>query len=53
MTDKRNPEFENFTETVDKLLNVSKGELLRREAEYKKEADKNPHKRGPKPRKAK
>lgn len=43
-------EFEAFTRTVDRLLSVSKTEILRREAEYKKLADANPHKRGPKPK---
>ena len=45
-----NPEFDAFTRTVDRLLAVPKAEILRREAEYRKDADKNPHKRGPKPR---
>jgi len=45
-----NPEFDAFTRTVDRLLSVSKTEILRREAEYKRQADLNPHKRGPKPK---
>ena len=43
-------EFENFTRMVDSLLSVPKSEILRREAEYKKRADANPRKRGPKPK---
>lgn len=46
-------EFDAFTEVIDKVLSVSKAEILKREAKYKKQADKNPHKRGPKPRKVK
>jgi hypothetical protein len=54
MTTKRNgadatsDEFDAFTSTVDKLLSVPKSEILRREAEYRKQADLNPRKRGPK-----
>ena len=43
-------EYQAFTSTVDRLLTVSKAELDRRMAAYKAEADKNPNKRGPKPR---
>lgn len=43
-------EFDAFTEVVDRVLSVPKATILRREAEYKKQADKNPHKRGPKPK---
>ena len=45
-------EFGNFTRVVDRVLTVSHEEIKRREAEYKKLADANPKKRGPK-RKAK
>ena len=41
-------EYDAFTRVVDKVLSVPKAEILRREAEYRKEADKNPRKRGPK-----
>ena len=41
-------EFQAFTATVDKLLAVPKEVILRREAEYRRKADANPHKRGPK-----
>ena len=52
MTDQRKPEseFEAFTRVVDKVLSVPKSEILRREAEYRKRADANPRKRGPKPK---
>lgn len=41
-------EYDTFTAMVDKVLAVPKAELLRREAEYRKQADANPRKRGPK-----
>jgi hypothetical protein len=43
-------EFKAFTAVMDKVLSVPKAEILRREAEYKKRADQNPRKRGPKPK---
>jgi hypothetical protein len=43
-------EFQAFTSLVDRLLTVPKEEMDRRQAEYKKAADKNPKKRGPKPK---
>jgi hypothetical protein len=43
-------EYQAFTSTVDQLLTVPKAELDRRVAAYKAEADKNPNKRGPKPK---
>jgi hypothetical protein len=43
-------EFDAFTRVVDKVLSVPKSEILRREAEYRKQADANPRKRGPKPK---
>lgn len=53
MTTKREPtEAEAFNALLGKVLSVPKAEILRREAEYKKRADANPKKRGPK-RKAK
>lgn len=47
---RQSKEFQAFTATVDRLLTVSKTELDRRMAAYKAEADKNPRKRGPKPK---
>jgi hypothetical protein len=43
-------EFDAFTNLVDRVLSVSHEEILRREAEYKKQANANPRKRGPKPK---
>jgi hypothetical protein len=43
-------EYQSFASLVDRLLTVPKAELDRREAEYKKQAAKNPNKRGPKPK---
>ena len=50
MTAKKKPqsEYDAFTALVDKVLSVPKAEILRREAEYRKQADLNPKKRGPK-----
>lgn len=45
-----NREFENFTNAVDRILSVPKTEILRREEEYRKQANLNPRKRGPKPK---
>jgi hypothetical protein len=45
----RNPkEYQVFTSLVDRLLTVPKAEVDRRQAEYRKQADQNPRKRGPK-----
>jgi hypothetical protein len=41
-------EYRKFTGLVDRLLSVSHEEMERREAEYQKEVDANPHRRGPK-----
>jgi hypothetical protein len=40
--------YNRFTNLVDRLLTVSHEEIQRREAEYRKEVDANPHRRGPK-----
>lgn len=50
MATQSNPEFERFNATMDQLLSVPHDELKRRMEEYKRESDKNPRKRGPKPR---
>jgi hypothetical protein len=47
---KTSKEFDAFTKTMDHLLSVPKTEILRREAEYREQAAKNPKKRGPKPK---
>ena len=41
-------EYEAFKIAVERLMSVPKAEILRREADYKKQADLNPRKRGPK-----
>jgi hypothetical protein len=45
---KHSAEYEVFTNAVEHLMSIPKAEILRREAEYKKQADLNPRKRGPK-----
>jgi hypothetical protein len=45
---KHSAEYETFTNAVEHLMSIPKAEILRREAEYKKQADLNPRKRGPK-----
>jgi hypothetical protein len=45
-----NSEFDAFTRTMNKLLTVSPEELKRRIAAHKEQSDKNPRKRGPKPK---
>ena len=42
--------FKRFDATVKSLLSVPHSELVKREAEYKKQAALNPRKRGPKPK---
>ena len=45
---KHSAEYERFTSLVDKVLSVPHEEMQRRESEYKKRSEANPHKRGPK-----
>jgi hypothetical protein len=45
---KHSAEYNAFTNAVERIMAVPKMEILRREAEYKKLADANPNKRGPK-----
>jgi hypothetical protein len=45
---KNSAEFRSFASLVDRVISVPKTEILRREAEYKKQSEQNPHKRGPK-----
>jgi hypothetical protein len=44
----RPKQYQAFTSLVDRLLTVPKAELDRRDGEYRKQAEKNPRKRGPK-----
>ncbi len=50
MATSRNPEFEAFDHAMSQLLGVPRNEMKKRMEAYKKEADKNPKKRGPKKR---
>jgi hypothetical protein len=45
---KHSIEYQKFTNLVDHLLTVSHEEIKRREAEYRKQVDANPKRRGPK-----
>jgi hypothetical protein len=45
---KTSEEYEAFTQLVDCVLAVPHAEIMRREAEYKKQSAMNPHRRGPK-----
>jgi len=45
---KHSAEYRRFTGLVDQLLTVSHEEMQRREAEYRKQVDANPNRRGPK-----
>lgn len=45
---KHSAEYDAFTNAVERIMAVPKIEILRREAEYRKQADLNPRKRGPK-----
>jgi hypothetical protein len=45
---KHSEEYQKFTGLVDRLLAVSHEEMQRREAEYRKQVDANPNRRGPK-----
>ena len=45
---KHSEEHQRFTDLVDNLLSVSHEEMQRREAEYRKQVDENPNRRGPK-----
>jgi hypothetical protein len=45
---KHSTEYNKFTKLVDHLLTVPHEEIQRREAEYRKQVDANPNRRGPK-----
>jgi len=45
---KHSTEFKAFDNLVGRLLAVSPEEMKRREAEYRKQVDANPNRRGPK-----
>lgn len=48
---KHSTEFDKFDHLVGQVLSVSHEEIQKRETEYRKRADANPHKRGPKKKK--
>lgn len=41
-------EYDKFKSLLDRVVSVPKEEIMRREAEYKRQADINPRKPGPK-----
>jgi hypothetical protein len=45
---KHSAEYRKFNRLVGQLLTVSHEEIQRREAEYRKQVDANPNRRGPK-----
>jgi hypothetical protein len=47
---KHSAEFNAFDGLVGRVLSVSREEMQRREAEYRKQVDANPNRRGPKRR---
>jgi hypothetical protein len=48
MRTKPNPEFDDFTKLVDRVLSVPHAEIVRREKQYQEQAAQNPKRRGPK-----
>jgi hypothetical protein len=48
MREKINHEFDEFTKLVDRVLDVPREELERREREYRKQVDQNLNRSGPK-----
>jgi hypothetical protein len=46
---KRSAEYQKFDDLVGNLMSVSHEEMQRREAEYRKQVEANPNRRGPKP----
>ncbi len=42
--------FTRFDSLVEAVFSVPRSEILKREAEYKKQSKLNPHRRGPKPK---
>ena len=43
-------EYDTFKGLLNRLMAVPHSEIVKREAEYKKQSDLNPNKRGPKPK---
>ena len=47
---KLSAEYDAFKSLLDRVMAVPHSEIAKREAEYKKQSDANPHKPGPKPK---
>jgi hypothetical protein len=47
-----NGEFDNFTRLVDQVLSVPHSVIQRRIEEHREAVARNPHRRGPKPKKS-
>jgi hypothetical protein len=47
-SERQSPEFQKFDEMVRKMISVPREEMLRRQAEYRKQVDANPNRPGPK-----
>ena len=43
-------DYDAFKSLLNRIISVPKEEIVRREAEYKKQSEANPKKRGPKPK---
>jgi hypothetical protein len=50
MKSSTSPEYDAFTSLVDRVLAVPHSEIQKRVEAHRKEAAKNPHRRGPKPK---
>ena len=44
------PEYDAFKDLLGKVLSVPHSEIVKREAEYQRQAAQNPNRRGPKPK---
>jgi len=51
MTSKPSEEYDRFTRLVDRVISVPHSEIQKRQAEYKRQSEANPNRRGPKPKK--
>jgi len=47
---KQSAEYDAFTALVDRVLAVPRETILQREAAYRAEVERNPNRRGPKPK---
>jgi len=51
MSQRPSEEYDRFTRLVDRVLSVPHSEIQKRQAEYKRQSEANPNRRGPKPKK--